>query len=184
MPEKRYGVVYIASPYAGDVERNLAFAKAAARWAIARGKAPYIPHLTLPAVLDDGKPEERTLGIELNCELLSRCDELWVFRRNGISPGMAIEITYADKHGIKTEYFDIDPTEGACPSPCCSDCASCQAVSAIAELLEGQGQEASGSPSPSGESRFFCCDPDCERNGQRVDTEMILSCDHFRRVGL
>ena len=184
MPQKKHEVVYIASPYAGDIEKNLTFAKAAARFAIARGKAPYIPHLTLPAVLNDEDPRERALGIELNCETLSRCDALWVFRRNGISAGMAAEIAYAGKCGIETEYFDIDPTEGPVIASCCSDCMACQADYAIAERLKSQGQTASNEPAPSRVSNFFCCNPDCERNGQRIDHLEILRCDWFKPVNL
>ena len=55
-------LVYIASPYSGDVERNVAFAKAACRYAMNQGVTPIASHLLYPQMLDDGVPEERKLG--------------------------------------------------------------------------------------------------------------------------
>ena len=37
---ERNKLVYIASPYSGDVERNVAFAKAACRYAMNQGVTP------------------------------------------------------------------------------------------------------------------------------------------------
>ena len=41
-------LVYIASPYSGDVERNVAFAKAACRYAMNQGVTPIASHLLYP----------------------------------------------------------------------------------------------------------------------------------------
>ena len=49
-------LVYIASPYSGDVERNVAFAKAACRYAMNQGVTPIASHLLYPQMLDDGVP--------------------------------------------------------------------------------------------------------------------------------
>ena len=46
-------LVYIASPYSGDVERNVAFAKAACRYAMKQGVTPIASHLLYPQMLDD-----------------------------------------------------------------------------------------------------------------------------------
>ena len=61
---ERNKLVYIASPYSGDVERNVAFAKAACRYAMNQGVTPIASHLLYPQMLDDGAPEERKLGTE------------------------------------------------------------------------------------------------------------------------
>lgn len=37
-------LIYIASPYAGDVEKNVAFAKAACRYAMEQGCTPVAVH--------------------------------------------------------------------------------------------------------------------------------------------
>lgn len=100
-------VVYIAAPYAGDVEANVAFAKQAALYAMSAHCVPFVPHLQFPAFLDDNVPNQRALGIQANLELLRRCDELWVFNYKGISAGMQQEITYADQHSIPVKYISL-----------------------------------------------------------------------------
>lgn len=49
-------LIYVASPYAGDVERNLEYAKAACRAVMDSGHAAFVPHLLYPALLDDSVP--------------------------------------------------------------------------------------------------------------------------------
>jgi hypothetical protein len=58
--------VILESPYAGDVEANMRYARAAMRDSLMRGEAPFASHLlyTQEGVLLDSVPEERTLGIE------------------------------------------------------------------------------------------------------------------------
>jgi hypothetical protein len=58
-------LVVIESPYAGQVERNLEYLRAALADSLARGEAPYASHglYTQPGVLDDRKPEQRAKGI-------------------------------------------------------------------------------------------------------------------------
>ena len=58
--------VILESPYAGDVERNVAYARACLRDSLLRGEAPIASHLlyTQPGVLDDQIPEERQMGID------------------------------------------------------------------------------------------------------------------------
>lgn len=59
-------LVIVESPYAGDVERNVEYARAALRDSLMRGEAPIASHLlyTQPGVLDDAVPAERAQGIE------------------------------------------------------------------------------------------------------------------------
>ena len=81
-------LIYVASPYAGDVEKNVEYAKQACRTVMESGHAFFAPHLLYPSVLDDLVPEERQAGIEMGLTLLYRCDELWAFgptvsRRSG-----------------------------------------------------------------------------------------------------
>lgn len=104
-------VVYIASPYAGDTDANIAFAKQAALYAMSKHYVPFVPHLQFPAFLNDNIPSQRTLGIQANLELLRRCDELWVFDYKGISAGMQQEITYANQHSIPVKYIPLSSFE-------------------------------------------------------------------------
>lgn len=92
-------LIFIASPYAGDIERNIEYAKQACRHVLDKGNAFFCPHLLYPQILDDNNPEERKLGIRLGKEVLAKCDELWAFS-NHISSGMFKEIEYARERGI------------------------------------------------------------------------------------
>ena len=55
----REKLIYIASPYAGDIEANTAFAKKACRYAIHQGHTPIAVNLLYPQMLDDAEPTER-----------------------------------------------------------------------------------------------------------------------------
>ena len=88
-------IAYVCSPYRGDVERNVAYAKEIMAQAIRRGFAPITPHLYIPAVLDDNDPIERRRGLDLGLALLKVCDYVVVGCRYGISDGMRDEIKTA-----------------------------------------------------------------------------------------
>ena len=92
-------LVYIASPYAGDVQANTEAAKGYCRAALEEGVIPIAPHLLYPQFLEDSDPAERNLGLRPGLELLARCDELWVCGPE-ISPGMSREIQFAQGLGI------------------------------------------------------------------------------------
>ncbi|XOQ47685.1 MAG: hypothetical protein ACFWUM_02070 [Eubacteriales bacterium] len=65
-------LIYVASPYAGDVERNTEFAKKACRHVMNEGHAFFAPHLLYPAILDEHQPKQRQLGkLTKNCKLSS-----------------------------------------------------------------------------------------------------------------
>lgn len=89
-------LVYIASPYAGNIEHNSRMAIEYCRYASSGGVAPTSPHLLFPLFLQDSIPEERKKGIEMGLRLLASCDELWVFG-DRISEGMGREIADAPK---------------------------------------------------------------------------------------
>lgn len=92
-------LVYIASPYAGDVEANVAFAKAACRYAIEQGATPVAVHLLYPQLLDDSVPAEREMGLQMGLRVLEACDELWLCGER-ISQGMRAEFSTAKQMGI------------------------------------------------------------------------------------
>jgi hypothetical protein len=92
-------LIFIASPYKGDIEKNMEYAKQACRYVLNEGNAFFCPHLLYPQILDDNNPEERKLGISLGKEVLAKCDELWAFGDN-ISSGMFEEIEFARERGI------------------------------------------------------------------------------------
>lgn len=92
-------LVYIASPYAGDVEQNVRFAKAACRYAMGQGVTPIAVHLLYPQFLEDGIPAEREAGLKMGLRVLEACDELWVCGMH-ISKGMKAELSAARQMGI------------------------------------------------------------------------------------
>lgn len=97
-------IVYICSPYAGDVNNNIAAARRYCRFAVESGFIPIAPHLLFPQFLDDDNPKERELGLFFGNALLSKCAELWVFGDH-ISKGMEAEIRRATWKGYHIRYF-------------------------------------------------------------------------------
>lgn len=97
-------LIYIASPYAGDVEKNLAFAIRCCRFAIQQGETPIAPHILYPQMLNDSDPQERALGLSLGHQLLEACNELWVCG-DRISQGMEGEIAAAKRLGLPLRYI-------------------------------------------------------------------------------
>lgn len=97
-------IVYICSPYAGDVERNTAAARRYSRFAVEAGYIPIAPHLLFPQFLNDSDPKERELGLFFGNAILSKCAEMWVFG-NRISEGREAEIKRATWKGHRIRYF-------------------------------------------------------------------------------
>lgn len=92
-------LVYIASPYAGDIEKNVAFAKAACRYAAAQGCTLVAVHLMYPQFLDDRVPEEREAGLKMGMRVLAACDEIWLCGER-MSAGMKAEEAEAKRLDI------------------------------------------------------------------------------------
>ncbi|SHE60783.1 hypothetical protein SAMN02745784_01224 [Tissierella praeacuta DSM 18095] len=92
-------LIFVASPYKGDIEKNIEYAKEACRYVLNEGNAFFCPHLLYPQILNDNNPEERKIGIKMGKELLAKCDELWAFGGH-ISSGMFEEIEFARKNRI------------------------------------------------------------------------------------
>lgn len=97
-------IVYICSPFSGDVEGNVANARRYSRYAVDKGYIPIAPHLLFPQFLDDNNPEERELGLFFGNALMSKCAEVWVFGSR-ISSGMEAEIKRAKWKGYHLRYF-------------------------------------------------------------------------------
>lgn len=91
--EKNRRKVYVASPYAGDVESNLRSAIRYCREVIDAGFMPVASHLMYPSVLNDNNPAEHDLGLMFGLALLALCDEVWVF--GPTSSGMQQKINEA-----------------------------------------------------------------------------------------
>jgi hypothetical protein len=98
--------VIVESPYAGDIEANVAFARDAIRDCLMRGEAPFASHLlyTQPGVLRDEVAEERQHGIDAGLELAKRADATVVYVDRGVSRGMRYGIEAARKAGRPVEF--------------------------------------------------------------------------------
>lgn len=97
-------LVYIASPFAGNTERNTERARGYCRFAVSKGYIPLAPHLLYPQFMDDDDREARELGIFFALVLLGKCDEIWVFGER-VSEGMEREIAKARKRGLPIRYW-------------------------------------------------------------------------------
>lgn len=103
-------IVYICSPYAGDVEGNVENARKYSKAAVTAGYLPIAPHLLFPQFMDDTVSKERELGMFFGNILMSKCAEVWVCGER-ISEGMKAEIDRAKRKGYKTRYFDREMKE-------------------------------------------------------------------------
>lgn len=93
-------LVYICSPFAGDVESNISVARKFCRYAVDHNAIPVAPHLLFPQFLNDNDPRERESGLFFGKVIMDKCQEIWVLN-NRISSGMFAEITRAEKKDIK-----------------------------------------------------------------------------------
>ena len=103
-------IVYICSPYAGDVSGNVAAAQRYSRFAVNMGYIPIAPHLLFPQFLNDKDAKERELGLFFGNALMSKCAEIWVFGEV-ISPGMEAEIKRAKWKDYRLRYFTANCEE-------------------------------------------------------------------------
>ena len=100
--------VIIESPYAGDVEANVAYAKKAVNDCTRRGEPSYASHLFYPQILDDNNPEQRDLGIEFGLAIGSHAVKTVVYIDRGITPGMEYGIQRAIDEGRPVVYRTIE----------------------------------------------------------------------------
>lgn len=106
-------LVYICSPYAGDVKQNVHMARVYSRFAVRNTCIPLAPHLLFPQFMDDGIPSERELALFMGMVLLTKCEQVWVFG-SVISEGMQAEIAKAEKKNIPVRYFTEELEETPC----------------------------------------------------------------------
>lgn len=99
-------LVIVESPYAGDVEKNVRYARAALRDCLLRGEAPFASHLlyTQEGVLDDNIPNERKHGIDAGLWWGEMADATVVYTDLGTSRGMTYGIERAQHVNRPIEY--------------------------------------------------------------------------------
>jgi len=101
--------VVVESPFAGDIERNIKYARACLRDCLKRGEAPFASHLlyTQEGVLDDNIPGERDLGINAGFIWGHAAELTVVYTDHGISGGMKQGIMQAQKERRPIEYRSL-----------------------------------------------------------------------------
>ena len=108
-------LVILESPFAGDVEKNIEYARACVRDSLLRGEAPIASHLlyTQPGVLNDDVPAERQHGIDAGLAWRAVADGSVVYTDLGISKGMEYGIAAAKAAGKTIEFREIGWAESA-----------------------------------------------------------------------
>lgn len=99
-------IVFVCSPFAGDIEQNVQNAIRFCQYTLSRNRFPFAPHLLFPRFLDDRVPEQRDMGLKYGRIFMKFCKEVWVFGST-FSRGMESEISIA-KHWNKPVRFFTD----------------------------------------------------------------------------
>ncbi len=103
-------LVIIESPFAGDVESNVEYARACVRDSLTRGEAPIASHLlyTQPGILRDDNPAERQWGIDAGLAWGRAAEATVVYIDRGLSNGMKYGIQRAEQDGRPIEYRQLE----------------------------------------------------------------------------
>lgn len=102
-------LVILESPFAGDVEKNLKYARKCMRDCFMKGEFPFASHLlyTQEGILDDDLPEERKLGIDAGLCWGKFANKTVVYTDLGITEGMKEGIERAKSEGRVVEMREI-----------------------------------------------------------------------------
>lgn len=105
--------VLIESPYSGDIEYNVNYARCAMRDCLKRGEAPFASHLLYTQSPNVGFVQDndvnhicvgRDAAIEAGLAWGNRADKTVVYKDLGITKGMKYGIIDAHKKGRPVEY--------------------------------------------------------------------------------
>lgn len=104
-------LVIVESPYAGDVEANVDYARACLKDSLARGEAPIASHLlyTQPGVLDDLVPAEREQGIAAGLAWRAVAEGAVFYTDRGWSGGMRAALALYEAEGTPFEMRSLSP---------------------------------------------------------------------------
>lgn len=103
-------LVYICSPFSGDVAGNTIKAREYSRFAFEQGVIPFTAHLLFPQFVME--ETERELAMQMDMEMLEKCDEIWVFgAEERLSAGMKAEIEYAEQLGMTIRFYMAEMKE-------------------------------------------------------------------------
>lgn len=102
-------LVIVESPFAGEVTRNIAYARQACRDCLLKGEHPIASHLlyTQPGILDDNHPDERKRGIEAGLAWRKAAQKAVFYTGRGWSQGMEAAKAVYDAEGFPYEVRDM-----------------------------------------------------------------------------
>lgn len=101
--------INIESPYAGDVEENIKYARRCIQSVINQGDSPFASHLLYPQCLNDKDPAERRLGMKCGFEWMYVAHQSVLFVDRGISDGMKQGEKEAERWFVPLAYKRLDP---------------------------------------------------------------------------
>jgi hypothetical protein len=109
MKKRANALVVLESPFAGDIELNIKYARMAVRDSLLRGEAPIASHLlyTQEGILNDDIIEERDHGINAGLAWGRVAEKTVVYIDRGISKGMEYGIERAKDEGREIEFRSI-----------------------------------------------------------------------------
>ena len=101
--------VILESPYAGDIERNIDYARKCLRHSLLLGESPIASHLlyTQIGVLNDDLPNERQIGIDAGLQWKEVAEKHVFYIDYGMSKGMEYALESAKENNIPTEFRKI-----------------------------------------------------------------------------
>jgi len=101
--------VIIESPYAGNIEQNIKYARACLKDSLNRNEAPLASHLlyTQEGVLDDTVESERMQGINAGLAWIEFADIHVFYIDYGMSKGMEYARRFSMGSGVKVEFRKI-----------------------------------------------------------------------------
>lgn len=103
-------LVYVCSPFSGDVAGNTVKAREYSRFAFEQGVIPFTAHLLFPQFVKE--ETEREIAMQMDMEMLEKCDELWVFgAEEKLSAGMKAEIECAEQLGMTIRFYTAELKE-------------------------------------------------------------------------
>ena len=116
--QTQYKLVILESPFAGDTVGNIQYARRCVRDCAFRGEATQASHLyyTQRGILDDDKPEERKLGIELGLAWKRVADYSVYYTDRGWSKGMLDALREDRLSGRKFYIRALDGDPGTAPT--------------------------------------------------------------------
>jgi len=107
-------LVTIESPFSGDIEANIEYARACMADSLRRGEFPIASHLlyTQPGILRDEIKDERDRGIAAGKAWARHADLTAVYMDRGVTPGMKIGIQDAHDNAREVEKRWLYPIFG------------------------------------------------------------------------